>query len=270
MASLATPTVRPRPHARGPAAALLLLASAGCDSIDPLQLNSASAPVRPGARVDHAPYDALLRTFVAADGDVDYRGLASQQAALLSYLEQYAEADPAPLSRADRLAYWINAYNAITLAGIVHHYPTASIRDLSGFWTRILTNCGGRLVSLDDIEHRILRPMGEPRIHVAINCASRSCPKLLDRAYTGAALESQLDLAARAFLADPERNRFDSATRTAHLSKIFSWFGEDLEGAPYGSVRGFVRRYGPALPWLADDFAVRHLAYDWSLNEQRQ
>lgn len=242
---------------------------AGCGSIAPLQLNSlpTATVVRQAATFDHSILDGLLQRHVDDQGLVDYPGLAHSQAVLESYLESLAMVDPQVLtSEAERKAYWINAYNAITLAGILHHYPTRSIRDLPGFWQNIKTNCGGKLVSLDQIEHQILRPLGDPRVHMAINCASMSCPQLANRAYTGFALDDQLDTAVRAFLSSPQRNRFNDAEHRAHLSMIFSWFETDFEVAPYGSVRGFVRRYAEPRSWLIDDFAMDQMPYDWSLN----
>ena len=244
---------------------------AGCSSISPMQTNSLPSAVamRTSSTFDHSVLDRVLGLYVDDAGLVDYRGLAGAQGDLTTYIESLASTDPSVLASDDeRKAYWINAYNAITLAGILHYYPTRSIRDLPGFWQRITTNCGGQVVSLDQIEHEILRPMGDPHVHMAINCASMSCPKLANHAYTGAALEGQLDVAARAFLGSPQRNRFDSDGQRAQLSMIFSWFGSDFAVKPYSGVRGFVRRYGPTLPWLAADFPVDYLPYDWSLNDR--
>jgi hypothetical protein len=256
-----------------PIRSLVVLAAgflAACTSITPLQLNALpeDAPRRVAATFDHSRLDRLLQGHVNAHGLVDYGGLLQELQELDACLQSLATVDVGSLaSDNERKAYWINAYNAITLAGILRHYPTRSIRDLSGFWQRITANCGGRVVSLDDIEHRILRPLGDPRIHMAINCASRSCPRLWNRAYTGAELDRQLDAAATAFLGDPGRNRFDDGGHRAQLSMIFSWFGGDFDVAPYLGVRGFVRRFAPRLSWIADDFPITFLPYDWSLNE---
>jgi hypothetical protein len=144
--------------------------------------------------------------------------------------------------------------------------PLQSVRDAGAFFQRVKVDVGGKDFSLDDIEHGILRKMGDPRIHMALVCASRSCPKLLPRAYRAADLDAVLDRQARDFLADPSRNRFDAAAKTAHLSSIFKWFGGDFAVAPYGGVRGFVRHYSTDAAALPEDFAIEYLDYDWSLN----
>ena len=251
---------------------LLAFAFAASCSIEVVETNQKAAELVRNPRVDHSVFDGLLRRFVSDVGVVDYRawhGDAEARAALQGYIRSLAAVDVAALADdAERMALWINAYNAVTVEGILGFWPTASIRDHRGFWTEIKTWVGDRQVSLDDIEHKILRPMGDPRIHVAVNCASQSCPILLDRAYTGTALDSLLDAQSRRFLADDVRNRFDGEARRAELSKIFSWFGEDFDPEPYGGVRGFVRRHGPEehREWLSSEFSIGYLSYDWSLN----
>ena len=239
----------------------------GC-SIEPFRTNApGGSALLPRTRFDHSPLERVLQRFVDGRGRVDYVALKVDRGELDAYLESLGSADVAALQDdAERKAYWINAYNAITLAGILQFYPTGSIRDHPGFWTRILTNCGGRDVSLDEIEHQILRPMGDPRVHMAIVCASKSCPKLARHAYSGEGLDRQLDRASREFLADPFRNRFDDDRRIAYLSRLFSWFEEDFAIGPYNSVRGFLRRYAPPRPWLDGEFTIDYLDYDWSLN----
>lgn len=220
--------------------------------------------------LDHSRFDSVLQRFVDDDGLVDYAGLVRQRDGLDAYLDSLADVDVGRLIDADeQKAYWINAYNAITLAGIARHYPTPGIRALHGFWDRVMANCGGRDVTLNEIENSILRPWGDPRIHMAINCASLSCPRLWNHAYTGKDLDAQLHRAAQTFLGDPRRNRFDADQRRAEVSMIFSWFAADFEVAPYSGARGFLRRHAPNLPWATDDYEIRYLPYDWSLNDQR-
>lgn len=249
----------------------LLCSLLSCGAIAPERLNTPCPPKTPKFhdRFDHGRLEALLQRFVDEDGLVDYHGLIEERAELDGYLQSLACVDLASLVDDGELkAYWINAYNALTLAGIARHYPTRSIRDLGGFWNRITADCGGRTVTLDEIEHSILRPLRDPRIHMAINCASLSCPRLCRHAYSGTALDAQLDLAAEAFLADERRNRFDDGLRSVELSMVFSWFARDFEVAPYLGVRGFLRRYAPGVAWLTDDYSISFLPYDWSINEQ--
>lgn len=246
-----------------------LVLAAGC-SIDSVRVNAAPDPSKKPAvqaTFDHSRLDGVLRQYVSAEGVVDYAKLSADRSDLDAYLASLAGVDPDKLgSKPEKLAFWINAYNAITLAGILHFYPTASIRDHRGFWDQVITNCGGVDRSLNDIEHRILRNMGEPRIHMAIVCAAQSCPRLRNEAYVAARLDAQLDDQARGFLASRKRNRFDDATKTAQLSKIFDWFAADFDAEPYGGVRGFVRKYAEPREWLGGEFAIDYLAYDWVLN----
>lgn len=228
---------------------------------------------------EHAAWTALLRRFVR-DGLVDYRGLAAEGAAdldaYLASLSAVDETEYLTFSREARIAFWVNVYNAFTIRLVLDHYPIESIRSIgflpgSAFRRRFIRmelHGGGRL-SLDHVEHRILREeLGEPRIHFAIVCASRSCPALRPEAYRGRDLDAQLDAATRAFLADETRNRIRPGD--VRLSAIFRWFREDFEKAA-GSVPAFVARFadGPAAAALRDpDVRVRYLDYDWSLNER--
>jgi hypothetical protein len=220
----------------------------------------------------------LLQRHVQGDG-VDYEGLRGEAGLLEESLEALSRVEPSSLSRAEQLAFWINAYNACTLALIVRQpVTTGSIMDIpeGDRWKWRGWQLGGELVSLDHIEHEILRPMGEPRIHFAINCASRSCPPLAPRPYRGTQLEAQLDAATRAYLADPAHGlRLDAPAGSPpvlYLSRIFEWFAGDFEKVA-GSVDGFVRRHAPAgvqetLAEHPDPLEVRYLEYDWSLNGQ--
>ena len=184
--------------------------------------------------IEHQAWDALLRRYVDAQGLVDYASWKRQDvAALDAYLNELSTGSrtlPAP--REARLAFWINAYNAVTIRGILREYPTTSIRNhtarLVGYniWKDLLLHVDGAQHSLDAIEHDVLRPMGEPRIHFAIVCASIGCPKLLNRAYRPEALESQLQANAKAFFASPKH--FQVEQRSVRLSPILDWFAQDF------------------------------------------
>ena len=195
-------------------------------------------------------------------------------------------------TREQRLAFWINAYNAFTLSVIVDHYPIHtpwftlsprnSIRQIDGVWTKIEWRAAGRSLTLDDIEHRILRPdFKEPRVHFALNCASVGCPPLAAEPYRAATLDAQLDLAARRYLASEQGLRIER--ETLRVSRILEWYGEDFVArfAPDAvgkpdrveqAIRGVVVRFGP--PAAADlartpSARVRFIGYDWSLNDVR-
>lgn len=242
-----------------------------------LALPRARADCRP---IDHAhdQWSALLTRWVSA-GLVDYAGLqregSADLAAYLGMLSNACGADYERWSRPQRIAFWINAYNAFTVRLILDYYPVTSIRKigwlpLAAFRERFIPMPGikGRNISLNDIEHDTLRAsFQEPRIHFALVCASRSCPPLRDEAYRGADLDRQLNEQARAFLNDPSRNRVDAAGKVLYLSAIFDWFESDFESAA-GSVPAYVARYVDFGGAEASSFRVEHLTYDWALNER--
>lgn len=232
-------------------------------------------------QVSHDHWNTLLGRYVNAQGFVDYKGWKASTGdmqLLDQYLAHLSRASTsAKATRAGQLAFWINAYNAVTVRGILREYPTSSIRNhtakLIGYniWDDLLLNVGGQSYSLNQIEHELLRKMGEPRIHFAIVCASRGCPRLLNAAYTPDALDSQLTTNASAFFADPQNLSYDKAQRSLKVSSILDWFGEDF-GATQAEQ---IKRIAPYLPDDASkDLAasgtarVGYLDYDWSLNDQ--
>lgn len=182
-----------------------------------------------------------------------------------------------------RLAYWINAYNAYAIKLVLTHYPVRSIRTiglLSGAAFRQsfiplahvagAVGKGRTMLSLNDLEHEILRKLGDPRIHFALVCAAKGSPALRPIAYRALELTRQLDEASRLFVRDTTKNRYDSADRTLYLSMIFKWFEGDFKRAA-GSVSSFVARYAdPAIaPALGKgEVHVQYLEYDWGLNGQ--
>ncbi len=231
---------------------------------------------------DHRIWTGLLSRHVHA-GRVDYPGLARESPELTRYLQALgAVTRPCydTWTRAQRLAFWIDVYNAFTVRLVLDHYPLRSIRELgllplAAFRQKIIPmpELRGATLSLNDVENDVLRGelAGEPRIHFAIVCASKSCPPLRSEAYRAPDLDRQLDEQARTFLADPTRNRVDAATRTLFLSSIFKWFRADFEAAA-GTVPAYVAGYlAPAGAAVArtPGVTVRYLDYDWSLNDLR-
>ncbi len=228
---------------------------------------------------EHTAWSSLLGKYVH-DGSVDYEGLKRQGVTelnnYLATLSSVCAADERAANRDERLAFWINAYNAFTVKLILDHYPVQSIRSigllpLAAFKKKFIPmpGLGKGDLSLDDIENDILRKqLGEPRIHFAIVCASKSCPKLRSQAYRADAVNLQLDQAARDFIQDSSKNRYDAAKRTFYASSIFKWFREDFERAK-GSLAAFIGQY--AQPDVAaalnqGDVHIEFLDYDWSLN----
>ncbi|MAF27103.1 MAG: DUF547 domain-containing protein [Gemmatimonadota bacterium] len=231
---------------------------------------AAAAPsVDASEAFDHAPFDELLSEYVAADG-VDYEAWSASStdlAALDSYIASVAAKDPATLSGDAALAAWINLYNALTLQLILTHYPLDGIRDLRKPWDRKLVTVAGQERTLNDIEHGIIRKtFSEPRIHFAVNCASKGCPPLRPGAYTADALDAQLEEQTIAFLRTAPDNFMDEKG-DLHLSKILDWYAGDFEKAA-GSVASFVGRYREDVSRALDSgkVRVRHESYDWSLN----
>ncbi len=239
---------------------------------------------------DHAAFTGVLRAHLRG-GSVDYAALKANRSAFDGYLTALAATPLATLERAPReaqLAFWINAYNACALRLVIDHYPIRpasfpaslvrslqgvpanSIRQIPDTWTREFCDVAGKRRSLDGIEHEIIRPMGDARIHFAVNCASRSCPVLAPEAYTGDALHEQLDAAVRRFVADPEHYRLERGDRPVlRVNKVLDWYKDD-----FGGTAGVVEFLLPYLP--EDDAAyvrrhesirVEHFPYDWTLND---
>ena len=222
--------------------------------------------------VSHELWDQFLQIHVDTNGWVDYKQMKLSEDKLNEYLSELSSAHPnEKWNRTERMAYWINAYNAFTVKLILDHYPVESIRDIkngipfvNSVWDIEFINIQGVDYTLNDIEHKILRKeFGDPRIHFAINCASFSCPKLLDQAYKSEFLEAQLEVAAIEFINDPQRNIIKEDQ--VQISKIFSWFRGDFKNEQSKDIRVFLNKYSEIE--LSEDTEVDYLDYDWSLNE---
>jgi hypothetical protein len=219
------------------------------------------------AQIDQALWDSLLASAVSK-GQVDYAQWRNNQR-LDTLIEQVATTDTSSMDREQKLAFYINAYNILAARGILDGRSPDGILGRYLYFKRDTYTVAGRRISLHQLEHEWIRPLKEPRIHFAIVCASQSCPILQSEAYTADRLEEQLAGAARGFINDPARNRFDPAIREAELSSIFKWFEEDFEEAS-----GSVQKYLASLVDDAEvsallargDFRIRYLQYDWSLN----
>ena len=240
-----------------------------------------SARAVPLDRVDHSTWDRLLQKYVDRDGMVDYatwKASESDRRALKQYLATLAAADAnARTTKQGKLAFWINAYNALTVQGILNVYPTSSIRNhtarLIGYniWDDLLLPVSNQKYSLNQIEHKVLRKLGEPRIHFAIVCASIGCPRLLNEAYMPEKLDSQLADNTRDFFGRKRNFQVDPARRSVRVSSILDWFGKDFGPTPQKALAGLAK-YMPDEPTrdliAGGDFSVSYLAYDWSLNKR--
>lgn len=222
----------------------------------------------------HQVWDELLKKHVDAEGMVDYEGFIKDKAKLDFYLKTLSDNPPnkAVWSEKEQLAYWINAYNAFTVKLIVDNYPTNSIRDLGpslkiplvrDVWHYKFFSIGGKEFSLDEIEHGILRKeFNEPRIHFAVNCASISCPPLLNEAFVVPKLEEQLEKQAVNFINDGFRNKVKKDA--VQISSIFSWFTGDF--TKNGTLIDFLNKYSKVK--IDKNAKISYLDYDWNLNKQ--
>jgi len=220
--------------------------------------------------VNHTQYAELLHKY-NRNGHVDYAGFKKDEAQLDAYLEQLAKIDPEALSRDERFAFYANAYNAWTIKLILTEYPgVESIKDLGSLfkspWKKKFVKLDGKVITLDHIEHDILRPQfRDPRVHMAVNCASKSCPSLWNEPFTGSRLDDQLNAATRNFINNPEFNRLEG--NTLYVSRIFKWFSEDFDE----DIIAFVEKYAEgelkgAITANRSEMKVKYLDYDWSLN----
>ncbi|MBW2238697.1 MAG: DUF547 domain-containing protein [Deltaproteobacteria bacterium] len=220
--------------------------------------------------VDHSIYSGLLKKYVH-QSRIDYRGFKTQEAHLDQYLKILEGVDPKSLSRNEQFSFYINAYNAWTIKLILSGYPgIKSIKELGSIikspWEKKICRIDGNIITLDDMEHKILRPrFKDPRVHFAINCAALSCPPLGDRPYMGSTLDRQLDDSTQRFINNPERNYLKE--NSLYASKIFKWFRGDFND----DVIGFFLKYADEdlkkeLAAKKGRIKIKYLHYDWSLN----
>lgn len=213
--------------------------------------------------VDHSTWDKLLRKYVADNGDVNYKDFKTEAELLNAYIDYLATKIPSEdWSKQEKLAYFINLYNANTIKLILDHYPIKSIKDLNNPWSKKIIRIGEEKFSLSEIENKILRKMDEPRIHFAINCASKSCPKLLNKAFTSENVDKLLDKATREFISNPEKNNIKE--QSVQLSKIFQWYKSDF--TTNGNLVDYINQLSDVN--VQQDTKITYLEYDWDLNEQ--
>lgn len=233
--------------------------------------------------VDHSAWGRFLSAYVSREADgiarVAYaRVTPADRAMLQEYLAALQATDIDRLARPEQRAFWINLYNALTVETVLAHYPVSSIRDIrispglfaSGPWGRKLARVAGEALSLDDIEHRILRPIwSDPRIHYAVNCASLGCPDLQDEPYSAARTDAQLDAAASAFVNHPRGVSLENGR--LRISSIYDWFRDDFGGDDAAVIAHLARHAGPDLRARLGGVArVSGYFYDWALNRATQ
>lgn len=224
-------------------------------------VNSVTSPV------SHELWNTFLKKHVSAEGHVNYKAIIQNQSELDKYLTLLKNSHPdVKWTENERKAYWINAYNAFTVKLIIDNYPLKSIKEIGGAlkspWDISFIKIENHTYSLADIEHKILRKeFNDPRIHFAINCASVSCPKLLNEAYLSETLDQQLNRAAEGFINDSSRNKISAGS--AEVSSIFNWFSEDF--TKKGTLADYLNLYSKVK--INTKTRVKYLDYNWNLNE---
>ncbi|SHJ61976.1 DUF547 domain-containing protein [Aquimarina spongiae] len=211
---------------------------------------------------DHKPWNILLGKYISKDGMVNYKGFKQNGKAFRAYLTSLSNNPPKQSwSKNEKLAYWLNVYNAFTVKLIIDNYPLASIKDIKDPWDLRFFRIGKKWYTLNDVEHRMLRKMGDPRIHFGINCASYSCPALSNKAFTAQNVNQELERLTIAFINDTSRNQISKDK--IEISKIFSWFAKDFKKE--GTIIDFLNKYSKVT--ISNTAKKSFLKYDWALNE---
>ena len=220
---------------------------------------STAVPLKPS----HEKWDALLKKNVSSSGKVNYGGMKAglvQLESYITYLESFSNHEA--WTRNEKLAYWINLYNAATVRLIVENYPVASITDLSGGkpWDQSIVKVGMKNYTLNDIENNIIRPrFKDARIHFAVNCAAKSCPPIMNSAFTPSSLNRQLEKQTKAFINGSENSI--SADKIT-ISKIFDWYKIDFEN---GNIIAFLNKYSEVQ--ISENASISYNEYNWALNK---
>jgi uncharacterized protein DUF547 len=231
-------------------------------------LSLAAAMTASGQKSDWvSSYNALLGKYVTSGGVkyAEWKANAGDVQALQGVVDGIAK-EGAPSDRKQQIAFYCNAYNAWILHETLEKYPTKSVKDaLFTFFTSKRITVAGQQTSFKALEDNVIRKLGEPRVHFALNCASRSCPPLNRQAFTAANLDGQLESLAKGYINSDRGVRLDAATKTADLSKIFDWYKDDFKGE--GGPLAFINKRRPAP--LPADTKITYQDYDWGLNEAR-
>ncbi len=211
---------------------------------------------------DHTPWDIMLSKYVSNDGKINYKAFKQNRTTFRAYLKALEKNTPKESwSKQDKLAYWMNVYNAFTIKLIIDNYPVKSIKDIKEPWDLRFFKLKDKWYTLNDVEHKILRKMNDPRIHFGINCASYSCPPLLNKAFTAKNVDQELDRLAVRFINDPKRNAITE--NNIAISKIFLWFAKDFK--KQGSLISFLNKYSKIK--IKSNAKKSYKKYNWTLNE---
>ncbi|MHA7058692.1 DUF547 domain-containing protein [Aquimarina sp. M1] len=216
--------------------------------------------------VDHSAWDQILVLNVTEDGLVDYDGVTSDVVVFYKYFRYLQNISPEDhWDKNEKLAYWLNVYNATVMKMILDEYPIESIKELENPWKRKAFKSKDVRYSLDDIEHNILRKFGDPRIHFLLNCGSMSSPRLWNRAYTSSNIAYALEDRTREFINDPQRNQINS--KTVRISQLFEWYQEDFV-SNHTDVIDFINEYSTTN--IDKNISKKYVNYNWSLNKNHE
>lgn len=214
--------------------------------------------------VDHKEWDNMLLLNVTSNGMVDYEGVIADATMFYTYFRNLQTISPKESwSKEEKLAYWINVYNATAMKLIIDEFPIASINEIENPWKRKTFKSEGVRYSLDEIEHNILRKFGDPRIHFLINCGSMSSPRLWNRAYTSTNINEALEERTREFINDPQRNQINIST--VRISELFKWYEDDFVNNDIDII-DFINQYSNVK--IPNATKKVYVAYDWNLNKK--
>ncbi len=241
---------------------LITIASVNCSSGTSKNATTTSTV----ENTTHKAFDKLLKAHVSAEGFVNYAAFAKDKAVLQNYIGSLSKLNPSNWNKNERLAFWINAYNALTIDQIIRHYPISSIQKIANgkVWDESLPYLfAGKRITLNEIEHQILleSDLFDARIHFALNCAAISCPTLANQAFTAENVQSMLTKNTKAALSNPKFNKINK--NNAAISKLFDWYQSDFTKAE-GSVTNFINKYSAKK--IDKNVKITYLDYNWSLN----
>ena len=213
-------------------------------------------------KVNHSTWSGLIKMNISPKGVVNYNAFKKDISKLNKYLRELSETKITPSwTKNDKIAYWINVYNAFTIKLIVNNYPVKSIKEIEKPWDQKFFSIDGKSMSLGEVEHNVLRKFGDPRIHFAINCASASCPRLIQVPYTANNLDELLERQTIEFINDPFYNTITGYT--VNVSKLFDWYKRDFKEHS-GSVVNFINKYSKVS--IGNQKEKGYKPYDWTIN----
>lgn len=218
---------------------------------------------------DHSKFDALLNINVDESGIVDYSAFKNNKD-FDNYIKSIAEADVSNLSKEDKLAFYLNAYNATVIKNVLAHLPITSPMDVDGFFKKITHKIAGKDITLDELEYDYVMKIEPVLVHFGLVCAAQSCPKLLQKAYDGKTIFKQLEENGKTFLNDPSKNHLDKESKILYLSEIFKWFKKYFEER-YGSLQEAAQYFinESDKKFLTENkVEVKFNKYNWHLNTQ--